>query len=146
MLQEHVKYLKKQNEGFVNSMDYLEQYGRRQCLRMYGIPQEENERAHRVGKKREDIIVKFCSFRDRTVVYKARKKCKDTQNHKDVKIGLDLTAKRYSLFSDARNLTDQNFVKFIYPDINCNLRVLPVVGAAVGFNSMDKLSDILSNL
>ena len=173
MLQEHVKYLKKQNEGFVNSMDDLEQYGRRQCLRMYGIPQEENEtaedvvnkvynvikdincdvsfnlidRAHRVGKKREDIIVKFCSFRDRTVVYKARKKCKDTQNHKDVKIGLDLTAKRYSLFSDARNLTDKNSkVKFIYPDINCNLRVLPVVGAAVGFNSMDKLSDILSDL
>ena len=65
-------------------------------------------RAHRFRKKREDIIVKFCSFRERTVVYKAGKKCKDTQNHKDVRIVLDLTAKRYSLFRNARNHTDQN--------------------------------------
>ena len=52
------------------------------------------ELIHRVGKKREDIIVKKISFRDRTVVYKARKKCKDTQNHKDVRIGLDLAEKK----------------------------------------------------
>ena len=105
------------------------------------------DRAHRVVKKREDIIVKFCSFRDGTVVYKAREKCKDTHNYKDVRIGLDLIAKRFYLFRDARNLTDQNSKeKFIYPDINCNLRIHPVVGAVIGFNSMDKLSDILSDL
>ena len=124
MLQEHVEYLRKQDEGFGNSMDDLRQYARWRCLHIYGIPQEENEtaedvvkkvhnvikyincdvslnlidRAGRFGKKCEDIIVKFCSFRKRTVVYKARKKCKDTQNHKDVRIGLDLTEKRYSLF------------------------------------------------
>ena len=116
MLQEHVEYLKKQDEGFGNSMDDLQQYARRRCLRVYGIPQEENETVEDVVKKvhnvikyincdvslnltdRTDVIVKFCSIRNRTVVYKARKKCKDTQNHKDVRIGLDLTEKRYSLF------------------------------------------------
>ena len=52
--------------------------------------------------------------------------------------------KKYSLFRNARNHTDQNSkVKFIYPDINFNLRVHPVVGRVTGFDAMDKLSDIL---
>ena len=91
--------LKQQNGELITSIDDLEQYGSCQSLGFYGVPQEDDEtngsvvskvhkilrdiefdiplnvidRAHRVEKKRHDIIVKFCSFRDRIQVYKARK-------------------------------------------------------------------------
>ena len=100
MLKQHVNVLKQQNDKLITSIDDLEQYGRRQSLRFYGVPQEDDEtnesvvnkvhkimrdsecdiplnfidRAHRVGKKCQDIIVKFCSFRYRSQVYKARKR------------------------------------------------------------------------
>ena len=167
MLKQHINVLKQLNDKLITSIDDLEQYGRRQSLRVYGVPQEDDEtsesvvnkvhqimkdiecdipinfidRAHRVGKKRQDIIVKFCSFRYRSQVYRARKKCKD------VRIGLDLTATKYTLFKDARNRVEHNpKVKFVYADLNCNLKVRPVVGTEKGFCSLDELSIILSSL
>ena len=183
-LQEQINNLEEQNKGFIerenslnekleSSMDDVEQYSRRQSLRVFGIPREDNEtaedvvvkvhdiikeincdvsinlidRAHRVGKNREDILVKFCSFRDRTRVYKARKSCQESEDYKDVRFALDLTVKRYTLLRDARNFTEHNGkVKFVYPDINCNLRLHPTVGAEKAFNSMDELNKIVDEL
>ena len=106
ILQKHVSHLKQaQNE----KLDDLEQYGRRLCVRIDGVPEITNEtneqvfeyvtgkiketgedipnvvidRAHRIGKSYDDrisnkkcksIIVRFTTFRHRTMFYRSRKK------------------------------------------------------------------------
>ena len=177
ILQEHVSYLKEQNNTLVGKCDDNEQYGRRLCLRISGIPIVENEtaecvfdkvnelikeekcdipinmvdRAHRIGKvytdedskkEKQDVIVRFTTFRHRTLFYKSRKSFKS-----DVKVRLDLTKSRYSVLRDARNLVEREaMIKFVYADINCNLKVHPAVGTDKFFNSIDELKYIISNL
>ena len=43
MLQEHVKNYQKQVNDLKNRQDELEQYGRRLCIRIDGVPMIENE-------------------------------------------------------------------------------------------------------
>ena len=94
-----------------NSQDKLEQYGRRFCIRIDGVPMAENEtsndvlqnmksfieescseipdikidRVHRIGKAYTDktsgvncksIIVRFTTFRHKTMFYHSRKNLK----------------------------------------------------------------------
>ena len=42
MLKQHVSVLRQQNEKLLTSIDDLEQYGRRQSLCFYGVPQEDD--------------------------------------------------------------------------------------------------------
>jgi uncharacterized coiled-coil protein SlyX len=93
-------------------LDHQEQYSRRYCLRIKGIENERNEtsdvciqkvikvcqklnidvsatdidRAHRVGKDKKVMIVKFFGFKKRTTLYnnRKRKEC-------PVKVYLDIT-------------------------------------------------------
>ena len=154
MLQEQVKYLMQQNQTNQENMEELEQYGRRLCLRIDGIPTEKNEksedvlekvkslchkaevdipdlafdRAHRIGKTYNEkgtnrtcksIIVRFTTFRHRTLLYRSKKKM--SQN---VRIKLDLTKKRYSVLSDANDyVKDVSMIKFCYADVNCRLKI-----------------------
>ena len=111
--------------------DGLEQYSRRNSLRITGIPEsEENtktdkivldmckdigvtltesdiDRSHRVGKpsgpKPRQIIVKFTSYRSRQQVYKARSRLK-ASDYKNVHINEDLTKIRNKLLYDVRQL------------------------------------------
>ena len=107
-----------------NKIDDLEQYQRRQCLRIFGVEEETNEntdeiavelaanigvdlqvadidRSHRVGRRVGDrprpIIVKFCSYRKRSDVFFSKKKLKGT----GITIREDLTKARYSLLQEA---------------------------------------------
>ena len=99
-------------------------YGRRLCLRVKGIPRKEIERSdevlkqvrklfreaevtipdavldrtHRVSKSNHDIIVRFTTFRYRTLFYR---KCKTL---KGKSVHLDLTKSRLKLLNDAKNL------------------------------------------
>ena len=83
------------------------------------------DRAHRIGPCRasdvdrqlhQQITVRFSSFRDRTTVYRNRKKLNK------VKILLNVTRKRLNTlklaFERASGCRDINFV---FADINCNL-------------------------
>ena len=116
LLQQHVSALKQHDK----KMDELEQYSRRLCLRLEGIPTNDCktaeeamncakskideagveipdvviDRAHKIGKSYIDresdnevntVIVRFTSFRYRTLFYKARKKLSNST------IRLDLT-------------------------------------------------------
>ena len=155
--------------------DDLEQYGKRLCVRTDGVPSIENEisndvfenvkglieeskseipevaidRAHRIGKectestsgkKCKSIIVRFTTFRHRNMFYHGRKNLK----HK-VKVKLDLTKKRYSIFSDALKLS-KNFenVNFVMVDINCRLKVVFKNGSSRFFSDCDNLLEILN--
>ena len=98
-LQKENKELKSRVEKLENKMDAAEQYSRRNCLRVAGVPEnpledtdgyilslsraicaevtlDDIERSHRVGPIREgqrrDIIVKFSSYRNLRKVYGAR--------------------------------------------------------------------------
>ena len=117
-----------------------EQYGRRLCLRMKGLPKKIKEdandalnqvsdifkqaevkipdavldRAHRFSKENNDVIVCFTTFRHRTLFYCNSKKLKNQSIH------LDLTKSRLSLLNEARKLIENNEdIAFCYADINC---------------------------
>ena len=104
-------------------MDDLEQYQRRQCLRIFGVKEEQNEdtdkiamevsakigvqldvvdidRCHRVGKPQTDkpraIIVKFVSYRKRSEIFRSKKQLKGT----GITIREDLTRLRHKLLLD----------------------------------------------
>ena len=145
-----------------------EQYSRRTCLRITNIPCEKDEtsekvlekikrlvneagvdipdsnidRAHRIGPKKEKkqaIIVKFTTFRHRTLLYRARRKLKN-----GVKLHIDLSKKRFKLLLDAQKYVENvGEVQFVYADINCNLKVKFRNNDESFFTSMQELEDFL---
>jgi hypothetical protein len=108
--------------------DDLEQYTRRNSLRIAGLPEEPNEdcygkalslanstlklnpplslldidRTHRAGRSRagqpRSLLVKFATYQQRHRVMKARHLLKDT----NIYVNEDLTSKRAKLFKNAR--------------------------------------------
>eukprot|EP00111_Clytia_hemisphaerica_P011916 TCONS_00035001-protein len=137
VLSSSVDFLSKQN-------DHQEQYSRRYCLRINGMEKSADEsadkcvkkvvdlcnhlnlnisaadidRAHRVGREKQSMIVKFHSFGKRTALYKARKSNALDQN---IKIRLDITKARLDLLDRAKALIiDDGPVDFVFADINCN--------------------------
>ena len=130
MLQQHVREYQKWINKLEDDSEELEQYGRRLCLRIEGVPSAEREtseevlekvkclvsesgcdipdvvidRAHRIGKGYTDkksnlscksIIVRFTTFRYRTILYRNRNKLKEA------KVKLDLT-KKSMIFTQMR--------------------------------------------
>ena len=164
MLQQHVTSLKRSNEDLIKKCEENEQYGRRLCLRIKGIPRREKERsdevleqvrklfgeaevtipdavldrAHRVSKSNHDVIVRFTTFRHRTLFYGKRKTLKSKSVH------LDLTKSR--LMHDAKNLTSsRSNIAFCYADINCRCKVRYSDGKELFFESISDLEDILDD-
>ena len=88
------------------------------------IPDTVIDTAHRIEgayfdnkrkKNCKSIIVRFTTFRHRTMVYRAKKNIKS-----NVRVKLDLTKKRYNFFVSANKFVAYiNSVKFRYADINC---------------------------
>ena len=110
------------------------------------------DRAHVVGKKKmkedgtytQPVIVRFTSFKNRTLFYKKRKEFK--KKHK-LGVSLDLTKNRLSLLSDARKRVEEiDGVEFVYSDVNCNLRLFTSAGDHLKFDSICNLENILANL
>ena len=104
---------------------------------------------HRIGKactdktsgvKCKSIIVRFTTVRHRTMFYHSRKNLK-----LNVKVKLDLTKKRYSIFTEAMQLVKNNeAVKFMMADINYRLKVVFKDGNNLFFSVCDHLCDILN--
>ena len=81
------------------------------------IPECVLDRAHRIGRittddseiKTQPIIVRFGTFRHRTLFYRSRKILKNKS------VQLDLTKKRYSILKEARKKVEGNDrVKFVF--------------------------------
>ena len=122
-----------------------EQYSRRLCLRVKNLKKQENksskkvleeikylfseasinisdaciDRAHRVSKTDDKVIMRFTRFHHRTMFFRKRKELKN-----EVKVHLDLTKARLDLLIKAskyvKNLSN---VDFVYADINCRLKI-----------------------
>ena len=152
-------------------LDEKEQYQRRTSLRLFNLPQEENEtaescrekvisliekenmnipsdfvdRAHRIGKKEKgkpaQVIVKFSSFRTRTLFYRSREQLKKKHN---VRVQLDLTRKRLHTLQRARELVESSDkVKFVCANINCDLMAI-TDDKPLYFSTIDDLDVFLS--
>ena len=111
------------------------------------VPDVVLDRAHRIGKKIEtddkgtvqDIIVRFTSFRYRTMFYRSRKKVKG-----NARVRLDLTKKRYKLLNDATNYIKAfDHVNYVYADINCHLKVRFMSKEEKFFTSLNELKEMV---
>ena len=110
------------------------------------IPDSVLDRAHRIGpvignddERRQSVIVKFTSFRHRTIFYKMRK------TFVNIKVRLDLTRMRYNLFKSAMEYVEGcEEVDFVFVDINCKLKIRFKDGSVKPFGSMEDLSKLVS--
>ena len=123
--------LKKRIGSLETALDNAEQYSRRNCLKITGVPEttegsiddyvcnlaraidvdlsvDDIDRSHRLGKPRtapeqkpRDIIVKFVSYRKRALFYKARILTK-SRGYRGVYINEHLTKARGNLLYEAR--------------------------------------------
>lgn len=152
-LQDRIAVLERSNDALVQEnktlvtrletlekqADQAEQYSRRNCLRISGFSEEENEntddivlklasdigcdtqlphidRSHRIGNpkkktsKPRDIIVKFSTYRYRQAFYKQRTVLKDS-GHRGVFVNEDLTKVRSGILYEARKLLKAELVK-----------------------------------
>ena len=102
------------------------------------IPDAVLDRAHRVSKKNNDVIVRFITFRHRTLFYRKRKSLKGKSVH------LDLTKSKLQLLNDAKKIiTNKDNISFCYADINCRCKVKFADGTESFFESLSDLEDIL---
>ena len=164
MLQQHITSLKRSNEDLIRKCEENEQYGRCLCLRIKGVPRKDKEksdevlkearklfdeaeveildavldRAHRISKANNDIIVRFTTFRHRTLFYRQRKKLNGKSVH------LDLTKSRLVLLKESKKVVDDyGKVDFCYADINCRCKVKFCNGRELFFNSINDLKNKL---
>ena len=87
------------------------------------IPDAVIDRAHRTGPKKikkgkvkQQVIVRFTTWRHRTVVYRARSKASN------VKFRLDLTKKRLELLNLANLMLKPHKDCYAFANVNCRIR------------------------
>lgn len=123
-LEDQNKKLCEDNNKLANDLDDLQQYSRRNCLRIFGIPEQKDEnpvdvvlnffsekfkngidasyidRAHRVGKisnHSRPLIVKFVSYAKRKEIFDNKRMLKGS----GCRISEDLTKRRLLIFKTA---------------------------------------------
>ena len=119
-----------------------------------GVPLADCEfdRSHRIGrsvdrdgnKKERQVIVKFATFRARTLVYRSRKGDGKNEAGK-VKFYVDQTKRRFELRKLAvEYCKDKPEVGFVFVGINCNLCIRFKSGEFKFFNSKEELVKLVS--
>ena len=115
-----------------------------------GLEPRDMDRAHRIGKKktdkdgitRQEMIVKFKSFGQRTKMYPNRKKEKN-----DVKVKVDLTRRRLGILIEAIEFGKSNDrADFVFANVNCNLAAKLTNGSFVFLDSLYDLKQKLNDL
>ena len=172
VLPEHVKNYQEQVNELKASQDELEQYGRRLCIRIDGVPVAENETSNNVLQNVRSIIEESSSEIPDVAIDRAHRICKAytdktsgvkcksiiarfrhrTMFHhsrknlkRNVKVKLDLTTKHYLIFTEAMQVVKKNeAVKFVMADINCRLKVVFKDDNSLFFSDYDNLRDILN--
>ena len=114
------------------------------------IPDVVIDRAHRIGKEYRDkrsnlscksVIVRFTTFRHRTIFYRNRNKLKKA------KVKIDLTKRRYDIYKDAINFVkNYSKVNFVMVDINCRLKVIFTNGKSYFLKNIIDLKECMKML
>ena len=99
------------------------------------IPDACIDRAHRVSKTSDTVMVRFITFRHHTMFYRNKKALKG-----GVTVYVDLTKSRLDLLMKANKyVKDISNVDFAYSDINCRLKVRFKNRREEFFDSMEDL-------
>ena len=149
-----------------------EQYSRRQSLRFFGVERARKEkaedclevikkviaeqhldipdvvidRAHRIGNGKNGspppIIVKFTTWRHRTMLYRARQKIKTDSSFK---ITLDITKDNIEMMNKVKALADEMEapVEYVFCDVNCQPTIKTSNGSFLRFDSVEEASSLL---
>ena len=164
-----IKALKEEVKVLETKTDALEQYSRRNSLRIYGIEEKEHEdpaeiivnltskdmgidiqssaldRVHRVGKKSDSgrsrpLLVKFATYRDREKVYRAKARLKE-QPHGRIFVNEDLTRPRAQLLYQARQLKKERIILDCWSH-DGQILVKNSHGRIIPINSKEELSKL----
>ena len=105
------------------------------------IPETCIDRAHKIGKKTPSrvrpIIVRFTTWRHRTMAYRKRKDCVNCR------ITLDLTKSRMDILKEAVDLArESDRISYAFEDINCSLYVKLSDASFKFFNTIDDLNNL----
>ncbi len=138
-LEDSIKELKIANDQLKQELDDAEQYSRRNCLLLHGIKESKKEnttttfietmgthlgielspdhidRSHRLGRhgpgdKPRPIIIKFVSYRHRELVYRNKRKLKNSS----LLITESLTSSRMALYREAHKMTKEGRIKSVW--------------------------------
>ena len=107
------------------------------------VPDNVIDRAHRVvkvtshkGKPGRQMIVRFTTWRHRTMIFRARK------NNQKYRIRLDLTMRRREILQKANKLLKSTMESFAFADVNCRLCWFHR-GLYKYFESLDELQKLI---
>lgn len=139
MLKTENAALRTENENLKQNIDDLEQYSRRNAIRITGINENENEntddlvkdlakkldvdihdtdidRSHRSGKPgtKRQILMKFTNYNIKRRLLKSRGKLRSTEGCQNIYISEDLTKHRQTLFQGARQLLKERKVTKVW--------------------------------
>ncbi|KAK3096482.1 hypothetical protein FSP39_000598 [Pinctada imbricata] len=129
--------LVKENKFLHNRIDELEQYGRKNCVRIFGVSEDKTDTdavvleigrklevpiqqsdiavSHRVGpsntNKPRPIIARITSYSARHLLLKGSKKLRNIEGMSRVSINQDLTKRRAKLAYEARQLVKKGHAK-----------------------------------
>ena len=115
-----------------------------------GLNPDDIDCTHRIGPKKtgadgtvnQQIIVKFKSFRQRSLFYRNRAKAKD-----NIKVRLDLTKRRLSILNEAKEFAKSvSSIDFVFCDINCRLAVKLQSGQFIYSESVSDLENKIREL
>ena len=108
------------------------------------IPDNCIDRVHRVGEvgddgaRKQQVIVKFTTWRHRTRFYRSRKKLSAA------KVYLDLTQAKFKLLTSSQEkVRGSTVVDFVFADVNCALCARMTNGNFKFFSSQEQLDKIL---
>lgn len=163
-----IKELEKHVSDLDMNCDSLEQYSRRNSVRVYGIVEKEFEnpvdvaldlinnklkidmnmsaldRVHRIGKKKNDavrpLIVKFATYRERNRVYRAKQRLK-SDNTERIFLNEDLTRKRSLLLYQARQLKKRKRINDCW-SFDGQVLIKDIRGKVTPINSQHELDTI----
>ena len=120
-----MNYLKQSNE---NKLEVHEQYGRRQCLRIEGIPTKVDEKSDEVLLKVFDLITESETDIPNDVVDRVHRIGKPYQDrHSEImcqSIMVKFSTFRHRILSDSIEYVKQHTdkVEFVYTDVNCQVK------------------------
>ena len=112
------------------------------------IPDNVIDRAHRVGKqimatdgtRKQQVIVRFTTWRHRSMLYKNRKKLSNA------KVYIDLTRMKFSLLKKAQDkVKNSNVIDYVFADLNCALCAKMSNGSFKFFSTEEHLDVLLGN-
>ena len=137
-----------QNDSPANILEYIQGQATEHNIH---IEKFEYDRCHRVGRKYrnrgkefQDVLLKLCFWKSRDKFYQNRKKF-------SFKVSADLTPRRNEILKYAVDeirdyeATSRN-VKFVFADLNCNLKICSTSNNFFTFNSKCEFLNIVGRL